>query len=478
MNEDPDELLEAQPLDLPSDGGFRRTPRNASPWPWLIILLLLLGGGLFLIQSLKDQQEDPLPGPTPTPAPEVTATPEVEDGSRSRELLADLVEQARLWKSRAAPFWAEERWQDFEAKRARGDELLAEARFSAAEEAYEQALEDIKHFETRWESIQVQLFALGEEAYLAGKAEAALALVEAGLVEDASSEEGKALLQKAKRLPELLEAMKSAREAVELQDWALAWLQVERADAFDPEYPGMDSLRDQAKKGLADEEFRRSLSEGLAALEAGRLEQAERSLKEAKGFDANHPALRSFEAQLERALREREVLKRRSQAERFEAEENWKAAHEEWLWLQEADPEAPWAQSGLERSLKWLILQTRIQRAQKALLSAEAADLRAELDTLADLPKGLQADAELFIAEWELMRKPITVKLLSNNETEIRLRGKARWKPFFEREISLPPGRYEFRGSRLGHRDVYKVLVVEPGSAAMELRVESTEGIY
>ena len=107
----------------------------------------------------------------------------------------------------------------------------------------------------------------------------------------------------------------------------------------------------------------------------------------------------------------------------------------------------------------------------------EAQQLLASLDReTASGPRIAQARQRLGTALKRATTK-VTVRLASDNATEVTLYRVGPLGRFQDREVALTPGTYTLTGSRPGYKDVRVEVIVDPDSPALRIFVACEERV-
>jgi len=234
----------------------------------------------------------------------------------------------------------------------------------------------------------------------------------------------------------------------------------------------------RVKSRMAAEEFRRSMAEGFAALNAGDLAGAQARFLKAKALRPEAPDVAEALAQTEIRRRTARIDAARQRALSAEQREDWAgalAAYEECLGVEST---LQFAQQGKERTAALVALERRIAVFvnQPGLLDSDAQlenAARLLLDIQAAPPLGprLNAEADKLGALVQTAKTPVRVAIASDSLTEVSVYRIGRLGRFGARELSLRPGIYTVVGSRDGYRDERLELVVKPGPEPIRVTI-------
>jgi tetratricopeptide (TPR) repeat protein len=459
-----------------SSAGPRLGPRLVLGATSVLLVAGLLVVFVYLPASVEDQ------APETTPVAEVPALPEAQIPvlseaeiaalrEQAETLLAALLEQQQALVLRSAQSWGDTTWSAYERAAELGDDAFLAEDFAEAVSQYQTALDTGEALFARSEDIVAEALAAGAAALDSG--DAALAASQYGLVLeiDATHAQAQRGLARAEALPAVLEAM---RRGAQRQDDG----ELEQARAAYREAVGIDADFVSARRALeavnaliAEREFEQIIAAGFAAIQERRFARAAESFTAALALRPQSEAARDGLVEAEQGLELDAIAMAEVRAVAFERRELWDNAIERYREALATDPTLAFAIEGLKRS------QYR-------------ADLDAKLVSMLDRPRRLLteagfADAELVLAEAEAVREPgpkldsqiadlkqlmalaatpISVTLLSDNETEVILYRVGELGSFASKEVELKPGDYTALGRRDGFREVRENFSVLPGA--------------
>jgi tetratricopeptide (TPR) repeat protein len=400
------------------------------------LAVVLVGIGLIFWVGRR-LPDTPPPRPTPTPAAPV-ATPDPGLRLEAEAMSGHLISALQPLRSAAPDLWAAAEWEALLRRQREGNQAMAVRDFAVAVGAYGDAVALAEALTEQVPDAPGRLFVLARAAVESGHSEKALEALDALMTLEPGHAAARALRPRAEVADQTYAARERVLDAMEREDWPMAFLAVNRAVELDEDFPNVRDMREVVRERLTDEVLDRN------------------------------------------ALRERERAELIGRAEALEAQENWRAAHRAWLEAARVAGEDA-VSEGLERTRRFQVLDERISRALASLRSALANELAEELQVVegAELPEGLGGKAADFLTRWRLERTPVPVRFTSDAETEVRiLRLAAQWEPFAERTVDLLPGDYIAVGSRLGYRNVRVPFTVPPGSDGVEVDVRVEEGLF
>ena len=245
---------------------------------------------------------------------------------------------------------------------------------------------------------------------------------------------------------------------------------LQEALRLDPQSREARAGLQRVKSRMAEEEFRRWMAEGLAALNGGDAATAQARLLKAKALRPEAPEVKEALAQAEGRLRSARIEVLRQKASAGEQREDWAgalAAYEEALAL---EPNLQFALQGRERSATLAALERRIGFFvnQPEVLGSDSQleqAVRLLQDIQAAPPAGprFAAETQVLKALVQTAKTPVRITIESDNLTEVSVYRVGKLGRFGARDLSLRPGTYIMVGSRDGYRDERLELVVKPG---------------
>jgi tetratricopeptide (TPR) repeat protein len=231
-------------------------------------------------------------------------------------------------------------------------------------------------------------------------------------------------------------------------------------------------------------EFRRMMSEGLAALANGESAQAKEAFQRALLLSPGSSEATDGLSQAEEDLRIAAISEHRARAAEFEKNEDWESALREYNAVFALDPTIRFAREGKARAevRSQLAEQLESHIAHPERLSDDEVLERAEQalsDARATEPAGpmLRRQIESLAERIAVATTPIRVELVSDNLTEVTVYRVGRLGRFSQQVLDLRPGTYTVVGSRAGYRDVRRRLTVDPNRTSKPLDVRCEEKI-
>lgn len=482
-------------LDVPVAKSKRASGNNTWVMPALGGLVLLALLVFFWLPSMVDPGAVDIEAPPP-PAASTKPKPAVEQASpyadaqvgkqrkEAQEVLSQLLEVQFELEEMGVEQWAGEPFAEAQALATTADEQYRQQEFLTAKDTYQQALDAMVAIRDSVDDIFQQQLDAGLAALRSDQADAAIQALELAIVIKPDHPEALAALERARNLGPLLELMKEANAAAAAGELEQAIELLKQATALDPEHPGAAAQLAGARRDLAKRNFNRAMTEGFAALDDGRYDEAERQFKAAQAImpSAGEPQDALEQTRIARTQAQIEAWRQRAVA--AENREDWPKAVSAYEEILTIDQTVLFARNGLARAKSRAQLDTRIKQvlAKPERLSNDAifADSRAMyLQALTLENKGpiLREQLLALSTVLEQARVPVSVLLQSDEQTDVTVYKVAHLGTFRRQQLTLKPGVYTAVGVRKGFRDVRKEFKVDHAQQGKVVEISCTEPI-
>ena len=400
-----------------------------------------------------------------------------EAGSRYRASSEALLKQG-------AAVWAPE---DLSAAKGLADEAAAAAAagdHARAVQRYDDASRRLAEIAGRAGAAYTRALANGDAAFQArasAKAIEAFRLALAIRPGDTKAQHG---LGRAERLDDVL-ARLAAGEAQENDGKPeQARATYAAAVALDPEFAPARAALARIEGRLAVQHFDGLMTRGLGQLERSEWPGAEQSFSAALKL---RPADRSAADGLARAKegQQRDTLARlQREGQGLESAERWEDALAAYQRAAAIDPAVDFARQGAARSERLIQLYAQAdgflaspERLYSPRVRDDAQQLLAALDREAAAGPRIAQTRQRLGAALKRATTKITVRLASDNATEVTVFRVGPLGRFQDREVALTPGTYTVVGSRPGYKDVRVEVIVDPDSPAPQIVVACKERV-
>jgi len=267
-------------------------------------------------------------------------------------------------------------------------------------------------------------------------------------------------------------------------NWATAENHFRQALVLDPDTQSASEGIARMQSRIASDEFASAMSQGFAALNAGRLGEARSIFQRAGGIRPNTPEVKGALAQVALAEKRLQISSHRQQAEAFEKSERWADAVSEYDAALKLDSALEFALQGRARAVPRAALHRELDllvknpdRLLTPAVRQQARSLLATASNVASPGPVLREQVTRVSETLSQAEKPVRVALESDNATQIAINRVGTLGAFDRREVELSPGRYTLVGTRSGYRDVRRELTILPGQAPAPVVIRCEEPI-
>lgn len=456
----------------------------------LAVLLAILIGVVFF---LPEPEPTDRTGPgAAADAPEVDAAPpaaneddgvafseNVEDlsGRDSRvvaradtdEILGQLLSRMETLESRAVQRWGGLRFSQAQAVYAEGDEAYLARDYALAAEKYSEANTLLEPLLEEVEQVFATTLAEAQAALDAADSIEAVRLFELAVAITPNHPGARAGYERARNLDTVMSLTDQGVQFENELELEAARQSFAQAVELDPQWQPAQQGLERVKATIRQMNFDQRMTEGLMALGEGDYAGARAAFRRAQEIKPGSPEPADGLLQVDQGIRLDRIaaLERRAQDE--EQSEAWETAVETYETILEIDPDLAFAQDGLRRAQQMTALHAQLDEyiGKPDSLSAPGTMARATR-LVVDITRMPEIGPRLGGQRDELSRllkraaTPLTVKLVSDNATDVSIYKVGKLGSFDTHEIELRPGTYVAVGSRPGYRDVRLEFRVAP----------------
>jgi tetratricopeptide (TPR) repeat protein len=241
---------------------------------------------------------------------------------------------------------------------------------------------------------------------------------------------------------------------------------------------------DEITKELKDSEYEQRMSAGSSALAAEEFAEAEKQFRAALALRPSATAAKDGLTQAQEGAKLDAIALAQARAFAFEKRELWDQAIAQYRAVLATDPTVLFAQTGLDRATSRAGLDAKLANfiENPTLLFGDTmlAAARELLQVAGAIPeKGPRLESQIkdLGRLVTLATTPITVRLESDQLTEVTLYRVGALGAFMSKEVELRPGTYTAIGSRDGYRDVRRTFTIVPGREVSPVSVVCVERI-
>ena len=402
----------------------------------------------------------------------------------AQELAAELLELQLALKERGVEQWAADAFAAVTPLATAGDALYKNRQYAEATVQYKQGVAALKALQESIPQVLSQLLEQARQALAKGDASAALAALATAAVIEPDNSDIAVLKQRAEVLPKLLPLLDEAQTAEAADDLAKAQSLLEQAIKLDPLHEGAQSALQRVTASARNRGFNQSMSEGYAALNAGRFDSARKAFTAAAKLQPGSKEAASALQEVATAETAQRLASLDQQGQRDEQQEQWDKAVAAYEQAQKLDKSVLFASEGLGRSRMRAQLDKQLRtaladplRLSDAAVAAATEQLLAQAKQVA--PRGPLLEQQISQLDTALRKAntSVNVTLRSDEKTEVIVYKVARLGSFAERELTLRPGNYTALGTRAGYRDVRQTFTITADAAPAPVTIVCTEPI-
>jgi tetratricopeptide (TPR) repeat protein len=375
-------------------------------------------------------------------------------------------------ESQAVELWGGKLYQAVLQTMADADRALAQQDGVAATDLYRQVSAELQLLLESRQHIYLDSLEAGKLALSRENGQEAIAFFQRALAIEPASEDARNGLNRAETI-EVAAAL--YREALSLEksgDLQEALNKLDGLLDLDGAYVQGRQARERVQAQMAEKSFAEELDAFYTALDQSDLKSAE------KHFEAlNKRGLNPEQIELAgKALAEKQerafIVSQRKRAEELSRTEQWQQALAVYEKILTAAPNALFAVNGKTEAARRAELDSalvetinRAERLQDDRQRNAASKLLNYARQMSPPGQRLEKQIQALEALIEEASRSIAVTLESDNETEVSIYHVGRLGSFVSKQIELKPGTYTIVGSKIGYRDVRKVITVSAGGA-------------
>jgi tetratricopeptide (TPR) repeat protein len=509
---DADEIIEIDALPRPARGAA--APATAPGRTGfstrhvgivLAVLIAVLIGVVFVLPHAVEESQPPPPAAEPgaaaasgnekqVPGSKVDSgedTQEMEghdERVRSRAdtdaVLGELLSKIDTLNKRAVERWGGLPFKQAKAVYADGDKAYLARDYDTATAKYRQAIEMLDPLLERVDDVFAKTMSDAQAALEAADAPEALRLFELAVAISPSNAAAQAGYRRAKNLDAVLSLTNKGLAYEKDLELEAARQSFAQAAELDPEWkPAVEGLA-RVKETIKQTAFDSRMSEGLAALADQDYETARAAFRMAQKLEPGSPEPADGLLQVDQGLRLQRIANLKNKAGSEEKAEEWEAAVDTYKSILDIDANLQFAQQGLAHAQQMSALHEQLKSYidEPDALSAPATMSRAtalvvDITRMSNIGPRLADERDQLSRLLKRAATPLTVKLVSDNATEVSIYRVGHLGTFKTRELDLRPGTYVAVGSRPGYRDVRLEFRVAPEIEQKPIVVQCEETI-
>lgn len=400
------------------------------------------------------------------------------------QALGELLSKLETLEARSVGRWGGQIFRNAQEVYAAGDTAYLRQDFRLAGEKYREALVIIDPLLDRVDVLFEDAMSSGHAALEAGDSVEAIRHYELAVAISPGHAEAHEGLARARNLELVMSLTKQGVDLEHDLDLAAAKLAFEKALQLDEQWqPAAEGLQ-RVLVASNQLSFDQRMTEGLEALASGDFPAARAAFRTAQALqpDSREPA--DGLLQVDQGIRLQNIVALEREAKRLESTEQWHAAVDKYKAILEVDSDLAFAHEGLARADERAKLHDTLEKyiADPDSLS-DPSNMQAATLMLLDITRMTDVGPRLEDQKNQLSKllkraaTPLTVRLISDNATNVAIYKVGKLGSFESQEISLRPGTYVAVGSRPGYRDVRLEFRVAPEAELQPIVVRCEEQI-
>jgi tetratricopeptide (TPR) repeat protein len=392
----------------------------------------------------------------------------------TEQALGELLSKLETLEARAVGRWGGPVYMKAQEIYADGDRAYLQRNYKLAAEKYEEAITII--FEETMD--------YGRTALEAGDSVEALRHYELAVAISPGHAEAHNGLTRAKNLDLVMSLTKQGVALEQDLDLDAARLAFEKALALDAAWQAAVDGLQRVLVASNQMSFDQRMTEGLEALADGDFPTARAAFRTAQALQSDSREPADGLLQVDQGIRLEKIAVLERDAITLEGKEQWDAAVQKYNAILEVDPDLDFAHAGLARASERAALHVTLEKyiADPDSLS-NPSTMQAATKLLLDIIRMQSVGPRLDDQKNQLSRllkratTELTVRLISDNATDVVIFRVGKLGRFDSQEISLRPGSYVAVGSRAGYRDVRLEFKVSPEIELQPIIVRCEEQI-
>jgi tetratricopeptide (TPR) repeat protein len=472
----------AGPVLQPPGNGHQPDDTGDNRWLWIsLALVLVLGLAVILV----------LPGLTDTSQQQAAASTGSADAGAVSVTAADANKAMQDWLQLRARLeleniaqWGEPGWSQAVDMAQAGERLLAQRNFSAAQQNFTRAVQQLQQLENGRGLLLSEALAAGFDALAENDVATAVKNFERVLAIEPDHQGAQAALSRALVRADVMQQMAMGVQEEANGDLVAAQAAYQQAITLDAAYEPALGAVERVTDQLHTLAFQDAMTRALSALDAGRLQTAGMALDEAARLQPDNQAVADNRSRLRQMRTAATLASLRRQAATQAGRENWQAVVDLYNKALTVDSSAGFARGGLAQAGERVKLNAQfdhyLQQPDRIYSPDPLKNAEKLLSAAGKAPAEEPKLAAKISALQQLVRQaatPVAITLRSDGQTEIAIYHVGRLGPFTEHRLELLPGEYTVVGTRAGYRDVRKQLRVPPGSASVSLLIRCEEPV-
>ena len=393
----------------------------------------------------------------------------VQEREQTDAILGRLLSRVRTLEGRAVQRWGGVAYKRAVAAYAAGDAAYLENEYAVAADNYQAAYDELEPLLEQVDEVFRATLAEAEQAIDNGDSIEALRLYELAVAISPSHAPALAGLARAKSLDEVLSLTEQGLSLERNLELDAARQSFEQAIELDPAWEPANTGLQRVLSTINELEFDLRMTEGLSSLAENDFRGARAAFRMALELQPDSKEPGDGLLQVDQGIRLGNISALERQAASLEGNEQWQDSAGAYNRILELDGNLSFAQDGLGRSNQMIALHQQlddlIEEPDKLSLPRTmhtATQLIVNITRMPDIGPRLASQRDELSRLLKRAATPLTVRLVSDNVTDVSIYKVGKLGTFAATELSLRPGTYVAVGSRPGFRDVRLEFRVAP----------------
>lgn len=285
-------------------------------------------------------------------------------------------------------------------------------------------------------------------------------------------------------LPAAIVLLEAARVAGVENDAKSELAYLKQLLAIDPNRTGIRERVETLARTIKEQSFAQYIANGIADVDGRDLDSARKNLAAAKKLYPNRPEFGILAGKVTTLGRDLETEHTLAEAQKAGQADNWQDALVFFDKARSIQPENKSAIDGYKLAQTitaahaalsgYLEAPDRLSSPNVAALAKKAVSQARAVSKLSPSVMSMAENLELTLT---LYQTKVAVRVISDGQTAIAIRGVGRIGKVTTKTIELKPGNYSFEGKREGYRSVLIQFNVPPGTHEIEVSIVCTEQI-
>jgi tetratricopeptide (TPR) repeat protein len=396
-------------------------------------------------------------------------TRQVRAKHETEQALGELLSKLETLEARAVGRWGGQVYVEAQEVYADGDRAYLQRNYKLAAEKYEEAITIIDPLLDQVDVVFEETMNYGRTALEAGDSVEALRHFELAVAISPGHAEAHNGLTRARNLDLVMSLTKQGVALERDLDLDAARLAFEKALALDAAWQAAVDGLQRVLVASNQMSFDQRMTEGLEALADGDFPTARAAFRTALALQSDSREPADGLLQVDQGIRLEKIAALEREATTLEGKEQWDTAVQKYNAILEVDADLDFAHTGLARASRRDALHETLEKyiADPDSLS-NPSTMQAATKLLLDIIRMPSVGPRLDDQKNQLSRllkratTELTVRLISDNATDVVIFRVGKLGRFDSQEISLRPGSYVAVGSRPGYRDVRLEFKVSP----------------